>query len=137
MKKTTQKGFTLIELLVVIAIIGILAGILFIAIDPSAQTNKAEDAKRQSQVASIRTQAALVFSDTSPSSFATVCTNANVVELLKSGGTTVGVCRSDPNEWAVSIPLVSKTPVKHICADSTGITKETNGALAANILVCP
>jgi prepilin-type N-terminal cleavage/methylation domain-containing protein len=35
MKKTIQKGFTLIELLVVIAIIGILAGILFIAINPA------------------------------------------------------------------------------------------------------
>jgi general secretion pathway protein G len=41
-----QKGFTLIELLVVIAIIGILAGILFFAIDPADQKVRAEDAKR-------------------------------------------------------------------------------------------
>ena len=45
-KKEIQKGFTLIELLVVIAIIGILAGILFVAIDPLAQNEKATDAKK-------------------------------------------------------------------------------------------
>jgi prepilin-type N-terminal cleavage/methylation domain-containing protein len=42
MKKTIQKGFTLIELLVVIAIIGILSGILFIAINPAEQSAKAD-----------------------------------------------------------------------------------------------
>ena len=46
MQKEIQKGFTLIELLVVIAIIGILAGILFVAIDPLAQNEKATDAKK-------------------------------------------------------------------------------------------
>jgi type IV pilus assembly protein PilA len=43
--KNMQKGFTLIELLVVIAIIGILAGILFVAIDPSKQNAKAQAVK--------------------------------------------------------------------------------------------
>jgi prepilin-type N-terminal cleavage/methylation domain-containing protein len=45
MKKKIQKGFTLIELLVVIAIIGILAGILFIAINPKEQSDKANALK--------------------------------------------------------------------------------------------
>jgi prepilin-type N-terminal cleavage/methylation domain-containing protein len=69
-----QKGFTLIELLVVIAIIGILAGILFVAIDPAAQTNKAEDAKAKSQLSQARTQSAISFSDTS-NSYDDVCTD--------------------------------------------------------------
>jgi prepilin-type N-terminal cleavage/methylation domain-containing protein len=43
--KNMQKAFTLIELLVVIAIIGILAGILFVAIDPSKQNAKAQAVK--------------------------------------------------------------------------------------------
>lgn len=70
MSKST-KGFTLIELLVVIAIIGILAGILFVAIDPKAQTDKADDASAKSELAQARTQAALVFS--TEGDYATVC----------------------------------------------------------------
>ncbi len=46
LKTKTQKAFTLIELLVVIAIISILSSILFAAIDPKAQSIRADDAKR-------------------------------------------------------------------------------------------
>jgi prepilin-type N-terminal cleavage/methylation domain-containing protein len=87
-----QKGFTLIELLVVIAIIGILAGILFVAIDPLAQTNKAEIAKTKSELASIRVQAALIFSD--DDDYDDVCTNANVLALL---GASPAVCDDTPS----------------------------------------
>lgn len=44
-KLRNKKGFTLIELLVVIAIISILASILFVAIDPKGQTDKAKATK--------------------------------------------------------------------------------------------
>ena len=60
MKK--EKGFTLIELLVVIAIIGILAGILFIAINPKEQTDNAKTAKIKTQLNEISKKAALTFS---------------------------------------------------------------------------
>lgn len=58
-----MKGFTLIELLVVIAIIGILAGIMFVAINPKAQSDKAEDARIKSDLDSARVQADLAFSE--------------------------------------------------------------------------
>jgi type IV pilus assembly protein PilA len=45
-----QKGFTLIELLVVIAIIGILAGILFLAISPKEQSENAKSVIRKNNI---------------------------------------------------------------------------------------
>src|SRR5689334_16252365 len=46
----SSKGFTLIELLVVIAIIGILAGALFVAINPGARIKQANVSAAQNAV---------------------------------------------------------------------------------------
>jgi len=48
-----QKGFTLIELLVVIVILGILAAIIFVAVDPATRFGDARDARRTAEVVSI------------------------------------------------------------------------------------
>lgn len=48
-----RKGFTLIELLIVIAIIGILAAIIFVAVDPARRLAEARNAERWSSVNSI------------------------------------------------------------------------------------
>lgn len=47
-QKIALKGFTLIELLVVIAVIGVLAGAIIVAINPTEQLARARDAGRQS-----------------------------------------------------------------------------------------
>ena len=72
MKNLTQRGFTLIELLVVIAIIGILAGILFVAIDPSQKVKDAGEAKIMASLQGVPT-AATVFYTSNDYSYDGLC----------------------------------------------------------------
>jgi len=48
-----NKGFTLIELLIVIGVLGILAGIILVAVDPAKRLRQARDARRSSEVNAI------------------------------------------------------------------------------------
>lgn len=52
-KNKNKKGFTLIELVIVVAIIAILAGTVFVAIDPARRLNKARNARRSNDSAVI------------------------------------------------------------------------------------
>ena len=52
-QKASQAGFTLIEILIVIGIIAILAAIVLVAVNPSKQFQKANDAQRISNVNAI------------------------------------------------------------------------------------
>jgi prepilin-type N-terminal cleavage/methylation domain-containing protein len=46
-------AFTLVELIIVIAIIAVLAGAIFVAVDPARRLNEARNARRASDVATI------------------------------------------------------------------------------------
>lgn len=48
-----KAAFTLVELIIVIAIIAVLAGAIFVAIDPARRLNEARNARRASDIATI------------------------------------------------------------------------------------
>lgn len=52
-RHNAEKGFTLIELLIVIGVLGILAGIILVAVDPAKRLRQARDARKSSEVNAI------------------------------------------------------------------------------------
>src|SRR5579859_3908199 len=57
------KGFTLIELLVAIAIMGVLAGVVLLVLNPVAQLQKANDARRKADLNAIQRALEVYYSD--------------------------------------------------------------------------
>lgn len=89
MQNTKAKGFTLLEILLVVAAIGILAGIVIVAINPGKQLGDTRNAQRKVDVTTILNgvyQYTLDNNGTVPASITTTQT-----EVCKTGGTCTGL----------------------------------------------
>ncbi len=88
-KGKPQRGFTLIELLVTIAVIGAMAGAVTLVMNPVTQIQKANDAKRKSDLAQIQRALETFYNDFGryPEADTSVATN---YRIKKDSATTVG-----------------------------------------------
>lgn len=143
-------GFTLIELLVVIAIIGILSSVVLASLNSAR--NKGADAAVKSNLSGIRSQAEMVYDSASPNSYASLCTDTNVVNAINSAKNAAGVttatnvtytttgaagtatCHVNGSTgWAVEVPLKSGG---FFCVDNSGSTTTASFSLAGSDAVC-
>jgi len=132
MQKLKEQGFTLIELLVVIAIIGVLATVMFVAIDPLAQINKSKDANVMSALNGIPAGAA-VYAESVDFNYSALCTGsttiANMVTELAGGK-----CNAAATAWAFEATRPSDSTF--YCVDSTGTGVKSDAFTIYAATVC-
>lgn len=89
-----KKGFTLIELLVTIAIIGVLAGVVLVAINPATRMAEARDAGKKNDVGQVATAMEAYFTRQNPVAYpadvATLQTSGDLKRDLSSTVTIAG-----------------------------------------------
>ena len=153
--KNLKKGFTLIELLVVVAIIGILASVIFVALDSSK--NKGIDTAVKANLNAIRNQSELFaanngnsFLPAGGSTFSiNTCPTYNasgtnmlskdktitdaIAEAVKRGNNGSS-CYNSSSFWAVAVGLKSDANTSW-CVDSGGNSKQVSSVPGSAINV--
>lgn len=86
-----QKGFTLIELLIVIALISVLAGVVFVALDPAKRFGDARDSSRWTDITAILSAAKVDQVDNGGSYLTSIANaTADTNYMISGTGATTG-----------------------------------------------
>ncbi|MBU2539794.1 prepilin-type N-terminal cleavage/methylation domain-containing protein [Patescibacteria group bacterium] len=134
----TSKGFTIIELLVVIAIIAVLAGIVLVNV--TSYINKGKDAAIKGNLATIMTNGAVFFDDTTKGNgtYTAFCADAGytipAAAITATGVTPTCTIASGSAAYCACAPLKA-TSGTVFCIDSTGAKEETVSSTCA--MQCP
>ncbi|MFA6588626.1 MAG: prepilin-type N-terminal cleavage/methylation domain-containing protein [Patescibacteria group bacterium] len=132
-----KKGFTLLEILLVVAAIGILAGIVILALNPNKQLGDTRNAQRRSDVTTIL-NGVYQYAIDNNGNLPTISTNATcsataAYQICKA--TPAGTCATgvDLTVLTANQKYLSAMPVDPTVssADGTGyyIVKSTNGRI--------
>lgn len=115
-----RNGFTLVELLVVVAIVGVLLGVVVLALNPAERLNEAAEAKARSDVQQIAAAMEICIahkdyaSETNCNTWAKLYGGGFVQASAAPSGVTIGT-------GCVSAPEASSQYCKYTAA--TGVTK--------------
>jgi prepilin-type N-terminal cleavage/methylation domain-containing protein len=136
-----KKGFTLIELIIVIAVIAILAGAIFMAIDPARRLHESRNARRSSDIATILDAIKTYQADTEGELFGPVAAmdNDHIYQIGEDpSGCTIDCLTGESQDSCVDLSgigssYLSKVPFDPKEGDSAttgyGILKDANGAI--------
>lgn len=127
----TRRGFTLLEVLLVVALIGILAGIVILAINPSKQVADTNNAQRRVDVNTILNavyQYAIDNNGTLPSGI-----DGTPTEICRTGGTCTGLV--DLSELTATSTYLVSIPVDPTGGSTNGVGYEIATTTGNRIVV--